>query len=67
MEVAHKIIKSIAVPFDLEGSEARIGISIGVARYSAEANSEDALVKRADRAMYDAKLSGKNTYRIGST
>lgn len=65
-EVAQKIIKAIAVPFDLEGSEARIGISIGIARYSEEANDEDALVKLADQAMYDAKLAGKNTYRIGA-
>lgn len=65
-EVAEKIIEAISVPFDLEGSEAHIGISIGIARYSEEANNEDTLVKQADRAMYDAKLAGKNTYRIGA-
>ena len=62
--VAQKIIQAISVPFDLEGSEARIGISIGIARYTEEASNEDDLVKQADQAMYEAKLAGKNTYRI---
>lgn len=64
--VAQKIIKAISVPFDLEGREARIGISIGIARYSEEASNEDELMKRADEAMYEAKSAGKNTYRMGS-
>ena len=64
--VAQKIIQAISVPFYLEGSEAHIGISIGIARYTEEASNEDALVKQADQAMYRAKLAGKNTYRIGA-
>jgi len=63
---AEKIIRAISVPFDLEGKEARIGISIGIARYTEEARNEDDLVNQADQAMYEAKLAGKNTYRIGS-
>lgn len=63
--VAEKIIHAISVPFDLEGIEAHIGISIGIARYSEEANNEDELVKQADQAMYKAKLAGKNTYQVG--
>ncbi len=63
--VAEKIIHAIAAPFDLEGIEAHIGISIGIARYSEEANNEDDLVKQADQAMYKAKMAGKNTYRLG--
>jgi diguanylate cyclase (GGDEF)-like protein/PAS domain S-box-containing protein len=65
VEVAQKIIDAMAAPFDLEGVEARIGISIGIARYSEEASDEDALVQLADKSMYDAKQAGKNTYRIG--
>ncbi len=64
--IAQKIIQAIAVPFDLEGNEGRIGISIGIARYSEEANDEDELVKQADQAMYKAKSAGKNTYWIGA-
>lgn len=64
--IAEKIIEVIAQPFDLMGSEARIGVSIGIARYSEEASDEDELVKDADQAMYEAKSAGKNTYRFGS-
>lgn len=67
VEVAQKIITTMSAPFDLEGVEARIGISIGIARYSEEASDEDSLVQLADKSMYDAKLAGKNTYRIGET
>ena len=38
---------------------------MGIARYTEEARNEDDLVKQADQAMYEAKLAGKNTYRIG--
>ena len=64
--IAEKIIETIAQPFDLAGEVAHIGVSIGIARYSEEAGSEDELVKNADQAMYVAKSAGKNTYRFGS-
>lgn len=62
--IAEKIIEMMAHPFDLEGQEARIGISVGIARYSEGVSSEDDLVIHADRAMYAAKSAGKNTYRF---
>lgn len=65
--VARKIIQSISAPFDLAGRKVNIGISIGIARYTEEANNEDDLVRLADEAMYAAKSAGKNTYRIAST
>ncbi|MFA6921545.1 MAG: PAS domain S-box protein [Gallionella sp.] len=65
-KIAEKIIEAIAEPFDLDGNEVRIGVSIGIARYSEEADGEDELVKHADQAMYDAKSAGKNTYKFGS-
>lgn len=61
-EVAQKIVDAISRPFDLEGRVARIGISIGIARYTEEADSEDELIRRADQSMYRAKSAGKNTY-----
>jgi diguanylate cyclase (GGDEF)-like protein/PAS domain S-box-containing protein len=64
--IAEKIIEAIAQPFDLAGKAAYIGVSIGIARYSEDANSEDELMRNADQAMYAAKSAGKNTYRFGS-
>ncbi|MFY9261645.1 MAG: PAS domain S-box protein [Gallionella sp.] len=62
--VAKKIIAAISTPFELAGQPAHIGISIGIARYTDDANTEDELMQRADKAMYQAKAAGKNTYRV---
>lgn len=66
-KIAAKIVGEIGLPFVLEGFEARIGVSIGIARYAEDAGSEDELVNSADQAMYAAKSAGKNTYRFGGT
>lgn len=64
--VAEKIIALIADPFILDGNEAHIGISIGIALFSENAVSEDQLMNNADLAMYEAKSAGKNTYKFSS-
>jgi diguanylate cyclase (GGDEF)-like protein/PAS domain S-box-containing protein len=65
-KVARKIIHSIDQPFDLEGHEARIGASVGIARYPYDAPTSGTLLIVADKAMYAAKAAGKNTYRFGT-
>lgn len=65
-KVAEKIIEAIAIPYELEGKRVRVGVSIGIARYSEEAGDEDELMNEADQAMYAAKSAGKNTYRFGT-
>lgn len=64
--VVRKIVESVAEPVDLAGNEARVSVSIGIARYTEEANDEDTLVRNADEAMYKAKSAGKNTFRFYS-
>ena len=63
--MAKKIIESIAHPFDLEGQAVNIGVSIGIARYPDDASTSGTLLIVADKAMYAAKASGKNSYRFG--
>jgi diguanylate cyclase (GGDEF)-like protein/PAS domain S-box-containing protein len=63
-QVAQKILNTIAEPFDLNGSPARVGTSIGIAMYPAHAGQAADLVRMADAAMYSAKQSGKNTYKF---
>lgn len=61
LEVAGRIRDAVAgVPLELEGRRVDCSVSIGVSAYPADGKSMDALVARADRAMYQAKESGRN-------
>ncbi|WP_218938144.1 putative bifunctional diguanylate cyclase/phosphodiesterase [Billgrantia lactosivorans] len=59
-QVADKILASVSTPFTLVGQEFRITVSIGIARYPADGEDEQTLIKHADVAMYHAKEEGKN-------
>ncbi len=62
--IAGEIIASIAQPFRLSASTARIGTSIGIALYPAHGDNREALLKAADEAMYVAKAGGRGTWRM---
>ncbi|MGE7417983.1 sensor domain-containing phosphodiesterase [Methylobacterium tarhaniae] len=60
---AERLIAALREPVDLGGQEATIGVSIGIAVAPEHGLDGDALIKRADRALYRAKSEGRNTYR----
>ena len=60
--IAGKLVDAVAVPYWLDGHEARVSASIGACLYPAHAADRDALVRNADAAMYRAKPQGKNRY-----
>jgi len=66
--VATKILDTLSSPFKLgsTGQTATIGASIGIAIYPTDAEEVDALVKAADRSMYEAKQT-MNSFRFYST
>lgn len=64
MVVAEKILESLTQPFDIEHHELSTSLSIGVAVYPDDGSDFDTLLKKADTAMYQAKESGRNTYRF---
>lgn len=59
-----RLIAAAAAPFPVGDTEIRIGLSIGVASAAGGEESLDALLSRADHALYDAKNVGKNRYRL---
>ena len=62
--VANKVLENFFKPFLLEGEEYNIGISIGISVFSKESNNDSILLKQADDAMYKAKRSGKNNFKV---
>jgi diguanylate cyclase (GGDEF)-like protein/PAS domain S-box-containing protein len=59
--LASALIETLDLPFPLDGTEVRVGASIGVAFSTPDAGAET-LLSNADIAMYHAKAAGKNRY-----
>jgi diguanylate cyclase (GGDEF)-like protein len=62
--LALRIISAITRPFDLNGHEANVGISIGVALAPLHGIDSEELLRGADLALYDAKANGRNDFRL---
>jgi diguanylate cyclase (GGDEF)-like protein len=62
--LAARIIDTIAAPFDLDGQQVTIGVSIGIAVAPDNASDTVQLIKAADQALYRAKADGRKTYRF---
>jgi diguanylate cyclase (GGDEF)-like protein/PAS domain S-box-containing protein len=65
--VAHKILKTLAWPYDINGHEAFMSCSIGIAIYPKDGTETTALVKNADTALYRAKDLGRNNFQFYSS
>ena len=59
MNIAQRIVEAMSEPIELAHAQAMIGISIGVAASSGGDIAPEALLARADAAMYEAKHAGK--------
>lgn len=62
--LSEKIISRVSEPYKLAGTDVRIGVSIGVALAHDAARDGLDLPARADFALYQAKESGRNTFRL---
>jgi diguanylate cyclase (GGDEF)-like protein/PAS domain S-box-containing protein len=60
--VAEQVLKALAAPFTVAGSEHFLTASIGIALYPLDGASADTLLRNADTAMYRAKESGRGCY-----
>ena len=62
--VVLKVIQAVTQPYVLDGQTVRVTTSAGIGVYPIHGEDADTLMKCADLAMYEAKLAGKNAYRI---
>ena len=65
-QVAAKIIKALARPFEIAGHTLNTSCSIGISIFPLDADDDRALMKNADTAMYHAKEKGRNNYQFFS-
>jgi diguanylate cyclase (GGDEF)-like protein len=63
-QIADKIVREFQTPLDLDGSEIRLNIGIGVVTYPDCSSDADTLVHMAEAAMYAAKREGGNGYHF---
>ncbi|MEN6587299.1 MAG: EAL domain-containing protein [Sulfuricella sp.] len=62
--VARKILDLFAVPISVAEHKLNVTASIGISLYPGDGEDPDTLLRHADRAMYEAKSRGRNTYQF---
>lgn len=63
--MAQKIVDAASQSDDIEGRKVRMTASVGIGLCPEDARDAEGLMKAADAALYQAKRSGKNTFRVG--
>ena len=62
--LAERLISELAKPFELDGNEVVIGVSIGIALCTADDQlGGETLLRHADLALYRSKTQGRGTFR----
>ncbi|EIE52911.1 diguanylate cyclase/phosphodiesterase, partial [Citreicella sp. 357] len=66
-KLSERLIADLSLPFDLDGNEVLIGASIGIALRDGggpQGHDAQALLRRADLALYKAKMDGRGAFRF---
>ena len=62
--LAERIVTLLSEPYDIEGQQALIGASAGIALAPADGETAEQLLTNADIALYQAKEGGRGTFRF---
>jgi len=66
-QMLKRIINFVEKPYLIANQSLVIGASIGVTLYPTDNSDSDTLLRHADQAMYEAKLAGRNRYKLFNT
>ena len=61
-----KVIEAVSQPYSIQSHNVSITVSVGVGIYPTHGEEVETLMKSADRAMYEAKRTGKNNYCVAT-
>ncbi len=62
--LGRRILERMAEPFQLDGHDVGVTISIGIALVPSDGETPEAILKHADIALYRAKQEGRNTFHF---
>jgi len=62
--LAQGVIETLSKPYDIDGQQAVIGVSIGISVGPGDGSNPDKLLRNADLALYRAKSDGRGTFRF---
>lgn len=60
--IAHRLIEVTKLPFNVDGHNLSVGLSIGIAIGGRELATPEQLLRCADMALYEAKRNGRNRF-----
>ncbi len=62
--IANKLLQAIRVPFNVEGHELNVTLTIGIALHPQDGNDAATLMRQADATMYRAKSLGRDRFSM---
>jgi diguanylate cyclase (GGDEF)-like protein/PAS domain S-box-containing protein len=63
-DILNRILEIISKPYLVDGHVINISMSLGVTIFPTDDSEPDTLLRHADEALYSAKQSGRNCYKI---
>jgi len=64
--ISRKLVEAVRRPFRLDGQDVRVTASGGISLYPEDGVEAEALLKKADTAMYRAKERGRDNFQLFS-